>query len=120
MKRRGPAVAGLFRFSTGSSLLPQTQPRNFAGALFVFAAAPDPAPRLARDAIAGGAKAKPEILGDGPPRVLHQRASGERRRADMRCTAMQGRARHSFIAHTLCKFGTLAAARGMERHLWMQ
>jgi hypothetical protein len=34
MKRRGPAVAGLFRFSTGSSLLPQTQPRNFAGALF--------------------------------------------------------------------------------------
>jgi len=41
MKRRGPAVAGLFRFSTGSSLLPQTQPRNFAGALFCRHATPD-------------------------------------------------------------------------------
>jgi len=41
VKRRGPAVAGLFRFSTGSSLLPQTQPRNFAGALFCRHATPD-------------------------------------------------------------------------------
>src|SRR3984957_12983166 len=41
MKRRGPAVAGLFRFSTGSSLLPQIQPRNFAGALYCRHATPD-------------------------------------------------------------------------------
>jgi hypothetical protein len=36
MTRRGPAGAGLFRFSTESSLLPQTQPRNFAGAPFAY------------------------------------------------------------------------------------
>ena len=45
MKRRGPAVAGLFRFSTGSSLLLQTQPRNFAGVLFVAAPRSDGCPK---------------------------------------------------------------------------